>query len=112
MKNAFEVQTGSGLRVYGPNTRHMCQKYLAQALTKGSELGFLSVVDAPLGTDLQDMKDALKNRALDPDDDVIVIDAKQEYGALAKALGGEVVQMEEYYLLERRTRQRTAQRER
>ena len=39
------------------------------------------------------MKSTILNIALNTDDDIIIIDAEREYGPLAQALGGEVVEI-------------------
>ncbi len=39
------------------------------------------------------MKDAITEVVLGTDDDVIIIDAEREYGPLAKALGGEIIEI-------------------
>ena len=39
------------------------------------------------------MKSTIANVALSTDDDIIIIDAEREYGALTKALGGEVIEI-------------------
>lgn len=38
-----EVVTATGMPVYGPATLAQCQRYIAQALSKGSKPGFLSI---------------------------------------------------------------------
>lgn len=40
-----------------------------------------------------DMKSQILNVALATDDDIIIIDAEREYGTLARALGGEVIEI-------------------
>lgn len=39
-----EVVTATGMPVYGPATLTQCQRYIAQALSKGSKPGSLSIV--------------------------------------------------------------------
>lgn len=45
MGKQYYVITPTGLPVYGPNTKAWCIKYIKDALRKGSEPGFLSIVN-------------------------------------------------------------------
>ena len=38
-----QVVTTTGMPVYGPAPLELCRQYIAQALTKGSKPGFLSI---------------------------------------------------------------------
>lgn len=44
-----EVVTATGMPVYGPATMAQCQRYIAQALSKGSKPGFLSIEGGSYG---------------------------------------------------------------
>lgn len=49
MSKNWQVVTSTGSLVFGPESKVVCKQYLRQALQKGSESGFLSIVHVTRG---------------------------------------------------------------
>ena len=58
----YEVVSKTGVTVYGPSSIQNCKEYIAQAISKGSKPGFLSITEEVSKMERSEIRETLEKQ--------------------------------------------------